>query len=166
MEIEILNIWDKIYPVGSIYITVNSTSPQTLFGGTWEKIEGRFLYGLDNENTGTGWEAKDTGGSNTTTLTIENLPPHNHSFSGTTSGTQAQAYMQLTYPSPLSDNWGNEGKILGGAPGNAWSTEAIATITGDSHTHTYSGTTSSIGSGKAINNMPAYFCCYMWYRVA
>lgn len=166
MEIEILNIWDKIYPVGSIYITVNSTSPQTLFGGTWEKIEGRFLYGLDNENIGTGWEAKDTGGSNTTTLTIENLPAHSHNFSGTTSSTQAQSHTQLTYPNNLTDNWGNEGKILGGAPGNAWSTNAISTITGDAHTHTYSGTTASVGSGTEFNNMPAYFCCYMWYRVA
>lgn len=166
MEIEILSIWDKMYPVGSIYMTVNDENPGNLFGGTWEKIEGRFLYGLDSENIGTGWEPKDVGGSNTTTLNVENLPAHTHSFSGTTSGTQAQAHVQLTYPNSLTDNWGNEGKILGGAPGNAWSTEAISTITGSSHTHTYSGTTASVGSGTEFNNMPAYFCCYMWYRVA
>lgn len=36
---------NKIYPVGSIYISVNAASPSTLFGGTWQKIEGKFLLG-------------------------------------------------------------------------------------------------------------------------
>ena len=36
---------DIIYPVGSIYLTVNDINPQTLFGGTWEQIKDRFLIG-------------------------------------------------------------------------------------------------------------------------
>ena len=36
---------DLIYPVGSIYMSVNDTNPKVLFGGQWEKIEGRFLLG-------------------------------------------------------------------------------------------------------------------------
>jgi hypothetical protein len=32
-----------MYPVGSIYMSVDAKSPAVLFGGTWEKIEGRFL---------------------------------------------------------------------------------------------------------------------------
>lgn len=38
-------IFDLIYPVGSIYMSTNSTNPETLFGGTWEQIEDRFLVG-------------------------------------------------------------------------------------------------------------------------
>lgn len=37
---------DQIYPVGSIYISINTTDPATIFGGTWSKIgSGRTLMG-------------------------------------------------------------------------------------------------------------------------
>lgn len=39
------NICQIIYPVGSIYMSVNSTSPAVLFGGTWEQLTDRFLVG-------------------------------------------------------------------------------------------------------------------------
>ena len=35
---------DIIYPVGSVYLTINDVNPQTLFGGTWVKIYGGYLY--------------------------------------------------------------------------------------------------------------------------
>lgn len=38
-------IFNRIYPVGSIYISTNDVNPGTLFTGTWEKIEGKFLLG-------------------------------------------------------------------------------------------------------------------------
>ena len=44
-------IVDLIYPVGSIYMSVNSTSPATLFGGTWERIQDRFLLAAGSTYT-------------------------------------------------------------------------------------------------------------------
>ena len=38
-------IFNLIYPVGSIYLSMNSTDPSKLFGGTWEAINSRFLIG-------------------------------------------------------------------------------------------------------------------------
>lgn len=66
-------IVDKIYPIGSIYMSVNATSPSTLFGGTWVKIEGRFLLG-----SGGGYSLGAAGGEATHTLTIDEMPSHTH----------------------------------------------------------------------------------------
>lgn len=63
------------YPVGSIYLSVNDTDPATLFGGTWERIGGRFLIGADDT-----YAAGSTGGEAEHTLTIDEMPKHNHSL--------------------------------------------------------------------------------------
>lgn len=47
-------LFDLVYPVGSVYMSTNSTSPQTLFGGSWTKIEGRFLWATINTPMTTG----------------------------------------------------------------------------------------------------------------
>lgn len=62
------------YPVGSIYISVNSTNPNTLFGGTWEQLKDVFLLAA-----GDTYSAGSTGGEATHTLTIEEMPSHTHS---------------------------------------------------------------------------------------
>lgn len=69
------------YPVGSIYMSVNSTSPATLFGGTWERITGSFLLAAtDNGNSGASQAAGNTGGAATVTLTSaqSGVPAHAH----------------------------------------------------------------------------------------
>lgn len=71
------------YPVGSIYMSVNATSPATLFGGTWERIQGRFLLAAtDDGSSGASQAAGRTGGSATVTLTAaqSGLPAHTHAF--------------------------------------------------------------------------------------
>ena len=47
-------LFDLVYPVGSVYMSTNSTSPATLFGGTWTKIAGRFLWATVNTPMRTG----------------------------------------------------------------------------------------------------------------
>lgn len=68
------NILLKAYPVGSIYISVDETSPADLFGGTWEQIEGRFLLAA-----GSAYAAGSTGGEATHKLTVAEIPDHGHS---------------------------------------------------------------------------------------
>lgn len=66
-------LMDKIYPVGSIYMSVNSTSPATFFGGTWQRLQNRFLIGA-----GSSYSAGSTGGEATHTLTVNEMPSHSH----------------------------------------------------------------------------------------
>lgn len=73
---------DDIYPIGSIYMSVNSTSPSTLFPGTyWEQISDTFLLAA-----GTNHAAGTTGGSETVTLTSaqSGVPAHDHGATGLT----------------------------------------------------------------------------------
>lgn len=70
--------WKTIYPVGSIYISTNSTfNPQTTWGGTWIKTaKGRCLIGANDT-----YPIGSTGGESSHTLTVDELPPHRHKIS-------------------------------------------------------------------------------------
>lgn len=126
-------ILEAVYPVGSIYMSVNSTSPATLFGGTWKAIQGKFLLGADN---GT-YKAGNTGGEATHTLTTSEMPSHNHA---------------VYYP--------NAGAADHSAPGN------YPDGPSDSTYYAVGSYTSSVGGGKAHNNMPPYLAVYIWKRTA
>ena len=66
---------EYVYPIGSIYLNVNNTSPATFLGGTWEALsEGKMLMAQ-----GTTYTAGSTGGEATHTLTIDEMLSHNHS---------------------------------------------------------------------------------------
>ena len=62
-------IVDTVYPVGSIYMSVNSTSPASLFGGTWTRIQDTFLLAA-----GSTYSAGNTGGNASYKLSETNLP--------------------------------------------------------------------------------------------
>lgn len=67
--------WETIYPIGSIYMSVNNVNPSTVFGGTWEQIKDKFLLACgDTYNNGA------TGGEATHTLTSDEMPSHNHGY--------------------------------------------------------------------------------------
>lgn len=69
------------YPVGSIYIAYNHTNPGTLFGGTWERLENAFLWAAAANGT-----IGQTGGEREHTLTVNELPAHNHGGTYTNAG--------------------------------------------------------------------------------
>lgn len=109
-----VNLLDIIYPVGSIYITMSSTSPANIIGGSWNQIQDKFLYATDNIKTG---------GENTHQLTVEELPSHNHTYT-------------TEWPTALSDissNWqmanGNLGWFLN------WKKDAASNYTGANKPH-------------------------------
>lgn len=53
---------DKIWPIGSIYMSVNSTNPSTFLGGSWARLENRFLVGAGSDfAAGTTGGQKDMG---------------------------------------------------------------------------------------------------------
>ena len=64
-----VNLLDVVYPVGSIYQSMNAISPVDFIGGTWTKIK-TFLYGADT--------AKETGGEAIHKLTVNEMPKHSH----------------------------------------------------------------------------------------
>ena len=76
----------ELFPIGSIYTSISPTSPATLFGGTWEQIQGRFLLSASSSYTagGTGGVSNiDLSHTHSTTavaLTAAQIPAHSHSF--------------------------------------------------------------------------------------
>lgn len=61
------------YPVGALYWSSKSTSPASLFGGTWTQIKDRFILAA-----GSSYSNGATGGAATVTLTIDQIPSHRH----------------------------------------------------------------------------------------
>lgn len=91
-------ILEAVYPVGSIYMSVNSTSPATLFGGTWQAIKGKFLLGANSST----YKAGRTGGEAAHTLTESEMPNHKHSIWFPNDGGEQSA--EIGYPEAGSKN--------------------------------------------------------------
>ena len=69
------DLLEKVYPIGSYYWSEKNTSPSDIFGGSWTKIRGRFLFASDSNH-----DVGDTGGEERTTLTINEMPRHSHEY--------------------------------------------------------------------------------------
>jgi hypothetical protein len=78
------------YPVGAIYLSVIDVNPAALFGGTWERIGGRFLLGADST-----YAAGSTGGEAAHTLTIDEMPKHNHEIDNLNAAGNATPFMTV-----------------------------------------------------------------------
>ena len=152
-EINGVNLIDIIYPIGSIYTSVNETNPNELFGGTWEQIVDRFLY-----CTSSGGE---TGGSKT--LTVDNLPSHNHNFTGDVIEGNFGFAADTGIGSPWS-HYINSGPFTTTTP-TKYRVEFSEALGYSFHFEaTPSGTISNTGSGT--DYMPPYITVYAWKRTA
>ena len=151
----------KIYPVGSLYLSVNSTSPATLFGGSWTQISNRFLYCTTSGAKGTGGAssvsytpAGTVGGH---TLTVSEIPGHSHNQNWISSDGNINPYVanksgnaQGVYRASQTA-WYNSGKLR---------VTTDSTGGGGSHNHGFTGTQAT------ISTMPPYIKVYAWYRTA
>lgn len=127
---------DLFYPIGSIYMSTDTTNPQSRFTGTyWLPIYNRFLLGA-----GDTYKAGTMGGEATHTLTMSEIPNHYHDeYLGNDGGLDSA-------PSGYS-----------GWPNIAYTSNKTWWATGSK--------TSAAGGDGAHNNMPPYLVVYMWRRV-
>ncbi len=161
---------DSMHPVGSIYLSVTSTNPGTFMGGTWVRVaSAKYLIGYDSDNK---WFDKlgANGGSNgksgnwtseNTTLTIDQIPSHNHgskSLTGKTpnlfTGTQNTGTNGIV-------SWGkysNRQYTANGTSSNAWMYFNINAT----HTHDSQGG----GKGHSHFHVSPYYIVYVWKRTA
>lgn len=138
---QILDLIDVIYPVGSIYMSVNSVNPATFFGGEWEQIKDKFLL-----SSGDVYTNGATGGEATHTLTTSEMPSHNHKNHRwniiVASGGNTGHYKQTTIDTTNKSGWN--------------------IMKDDSDQNRYVENT---GGGQAHNNMPPYLTVNVWKRV-
>ena len=128
------------YPVGSIYMSANSTSPASLFGGTWEQLKDRFLLGA-----GSTYSNGSTGGSATVTLDNTQIPNHSHKIArGDTAAGSTE------FPANSISILNSACQVMSAAG------KRYISLTG----------TNATNGGGSHNNMPPYLTVYMWKRVS
>lgn len=143
---------NMIYPVGSIYMSVNNISPATLFGGTWEQLTGDAYFKIVTGSAGS------YGGQGDNKIQISNMPSHNHSVSIASSGAHSHS-------SQGRKNSGSDGGAVFESFGGAGSYRTVRVPrTGNDGTHTHTVNESSIGGGEAY--YPHYYGVYAWIRTA
>ena len=182
-QTQIDNIWEKIYPVGSIYMSVNSTSPASLFGGTWEELKDKFLLGA-----GDTYSSGATGGEASHTLTSNELPKHKHNNTISVSASQSGHNH-----SALTGTWTSSNALFSGntvslgyktvtgfggmEPGDKSTTYAresgydgkkqlLSTETPSITVTSSINNVENESTQQAHNNMPPYLVVNMWKRTA
>lgn len=141
---------DKLYPVGSIYLSVNDTDPGTFIGGTWIPIKDRFLLAAGNIYA---HSAGSTGGE----------AQHTHKY-----GIQYGGY----YRNISLESDENAGVLQGGTGNPTGSVQSGANITGHINANTTQASKDqtmtyykSTADTSSASNIPPYFAVYVWLRI-
>lgn len=161
--------FDKIYPIGSIYISVSNVNPSTLFGGSWVQITDKFLIGASST-----YPVNTSGGTTTHNHTV---PSHVHPEGNHTHSLGDSAWADLYYGNSsfvtrevggVGYTSNNSKTVAGGQVArNNW--ETYGTALGGT---TY-GMTSNVNTGEcgqltsgSTSVLPPYFAVYFWQRVS
>lgn len=172
-------ILNMIYPVGSIYMSVNNVSPATFIGGTWTALTDRVLIGA-----GSSYAVNATGGATSHTHTsaahTHTSAAHTHTTAGhTLTVNEIPSHNHATYGQvPRINDSSVSGDMYGHSTQASWWFKSCASSVnytggGASHSHgntgsTTPGNTGSTTPGKtgSSSNLPPYLAVYMWKRTA
>ena len=146
-----------IYPVGAVYISVNSTSPATLFGGTWERIaQGRTLIGLGSvqANTTTTFGSVSAG-----VYTLSTAQSMGGAYTHTHNTSELYAQIGLW----TSEKRVSHTKFAADFTANRYAT--LSSTATDASVSMSRGTAIG-GSLGSAHTFPPYFTVYIWKRTA
>lgn len=174
-----INLALAMYPVGSIYLSVNNVNPGTIFGGTWEQIQDRFLLAAGNTYAGgaTGGTASHTHTSaahtHTTaghTLTVNEMPSHGHGVGYYASSNNyvpknSTDFRSFRYQSDVYTPYINGVLTDMGPSGYTYENFIENTGKGASHSHGDTGSTTPGNTGSS-SSLPPYLAIYVWKRTA
>lgn len=186
IRVEMDAVTAKMYPVGSIYISVNNANPATFFGGSWVAFAtGRTLVGVDAsqgefnavEKAGGHKDLQShTHGLNNHVHSLGNhthtVPNHVHTMQGAGNhyhylGINKDAVQKGTsYNKPNNFESGStsyKSNTTGNHTHTMNSSGSCTTGANNGNTGGNSGNTTSTGGGNAGNLQP-YITVYMWKR--
>ena len=179
-------ILNKVYPIGSIYITLVNTNPSEIIGGEWRRVaEGRCLVGVSAERNIT---LRKTGGTTSVILSENNIPAHDHTINitGTTDNNGNHTHIAHDVTSFKTEKevsvedrnaYEKYARTYSSERYNSkvkrYVNETLETPTseagGHTHTFTVSGKTNKIGGSiipNAVNIENPYLGVYMWERIS
>lgn len=160
--------YDKIFPVGSVYLTLGSQDPNTLFSGTtWERIAGGTALLTADGDT---YKAGTVYGSNTQKIKRENLPAEQVGISTDASGSHTHRAVDFLDEIGFDTTNGGSGdpeKLRMAMGDNSpWNGIKRQNTTSASGSHSHTGHTENLGNGTAMSVMQASLAINIWTRTA